>query len=56
MKEPAWKGAPAMKPIRLMIVAASAAAAFMVAAVETEAANPAPISPTAFVAMLDELT
>jgi len=42
--------------LRLMIVAASAAAALMVAGVETQAANPEPLSPEIFVAMLDDLT
>ena len=45
-----------MTPFRLMIVAASAAAALLVAGVETQAANPAPLSPEIFVAMLDDLT
>ncbi|MBU2134790.1 MAG: hypothetical protein KKA45_01200 [Alphaproteobacteria bacterium] len=45
-----------MTPFRLMIVAASAAAALMVASVETQAANPEPLSPGVFVAMLDDLT
>lgn len=45
-----------MTPVRLMIVAASAAAALMVASVETQAANPAPLSPAVFVAMLGDLT
>ncbi|MDP1874969.1 hypothetical protein [Phenylobacterium sp.] len=45
-----------MKPFRLMIVVASAAAALMVAGMESEAANPEPISPDVFVAMLDDLT
>jgi hypothetical protein len=45
-----------MTPVRLMIVAASAAAALMVASVETQAANPEPLSPAVFVAMLDDLT
>lgn len=45
-----------MTPFRLMIVAASAAAALMVASVETQAANPEPLSPDIFVAMLDDLT
>jgi hypothetical protein len=45
-----------MTPSRLLIVAASAAAALMVASVETQAANPEPLSPDIFVAMLDDLT
>ncbi|MGQ3018460.1 hypothetical protein [Phenylobacterium sp.] len=45
-----------MTPLRLIIVAASAAAALMVAGVETQAANPEPMSPEIFVAMLDDLT
>lgn len=45
-----------MKPFRLMIVAASAAAALLVAGVETQAANPEPISPEVFVALLGDLT
>ncbi|MBW0151975.1 MAG: hypothetical protein U1A07_10220 [Phenylobacterium sp.] len=45
-----------MTPLRLIIVAASAAAALMVAGVETQAANPEPLSPEIFVAMLDDLT
>ncbi|MDP1641015.1 MAG: hypothetical protein Q8L59_02405 [Phenylobacterium sp.] len=45
-----------MTSLRLMIVAASAAAALMVAGVETQAANPEPLSPEIFVAMLDDLT
>ncbi|MDO8902659.1 MAG: hypothetical protein Q7V15_15035 [Phenylobacterium sp.] len=45
-----------MKPFRWMIVVASAAAALLVASVETQAANPEPISPETFVAWLDDLT
>lgn len=45
-----------MKPFRLMIVAASAVAALMVAGVESQAANPEPLSPDVFVALLDDLT
>lgn len=45
-----------MKPFRLMIVAASAAAALFVASVESQAANPEPLSPDIFVAMLDDLS
>ncbi|MDO8409883.1 MAG: hypothetical protein Q7S93_07465 [Phenylobacterium sp.] len=44
-----------MSPPTLIVVAASAVAALLVASVESEAANPRPLSPDGFVALLDEI-
>ena len=45
-----------MKAPKLIFVVASAVAALLVASVESQAANPQPLSPDGFVALLDEIT
>ena len=45
-----------MQAPKLFFVVASAVAALLVASVESQAANPQPLSPDGSVALLDEIT